>query len=206
MPQPLTALARYADMFPYTLRAFNGTSDFDSKAIDLSAESRITVSMILNWTTFANNDALALEFTTDGTGAGGFQINPNSNAFGDFAFLMGSPTGFYAYDFPRPNAGVPHHYWFNYKRVDPTVSSAVDGVPRSGTPTDTGFDTATNFGNSTLYVMSRAGTSLFGAGGIGNIGIWGTNVTLTAAEIIKLRNGAAPHVARSAGLLAEIVY
>lgn len=106
-------------------RSFNGSSDFISTPIDLSAYSKITVSFWLYKSAFANDDQIVLEYT------------PNFNTAAGFGFNSNSSSGFFSI-----------------------------------------------FANSTLYTMSREGTSLFCEGKMDDLRIY--NRILSAQEIHDL--------------------
>ncbi len=65
----------------------------------------------------------------------------------------------------------------------------VDGAPVAYTKLSSGTG-AGNFANSTLYFMSRAGSSLFGAGSLDEVAIY--NRALSAAEIAAHFKAATP--------------
>ncbi len=76
--------------------------------------------------------------------------------------------------FQRPSAGVWHHYAIV---IDTTAASGseitpyVDGVPVSYQQEGAAGGQG-NFANSTLYLMSRAGSSLFGTGTLDQLAIY----------------------------------
>lgn len=190
-------------------RSFNGSSDAITIALNLSAFSKITIAFWLNWTTFANNDKLVMEHSTNyASNAGGFIINPNSgNPSGVFYSAVASGSGGHLElaSFTRPSAGVWHSYVFH---IDANaVGSAalpktyVDGV--SQTLSNTGSVTypgGVTFGNYNLYIMSRAASSLFGAGAMAEFAIWG-GVFLDDAEAVALSKGYRPAMIRPGSLV-----
>ena len=160
---------------PNTAISFNGTSDFGQIPMNLSGSATITVEFWLKWTTYANNDALAMEYTSNfNTHAGGFIVDPNS-ATGQFAVSLGSGASRNTALFPRPSAGVWHDYAFVLDTTQPgatEITPYVDGQAVSytkGGATGTG---AGNFANSSLYLMSRGGTTLFGWGALDELAIY----------------------------------
>lgn len=187
-------------------RSFNGSSDFVSTAINLSAFNKISIGFWLNWTTFANDDKLALEFSTNyGANSGGFIIDPDSNgpSAGTFYIGFNGNGGLSVAHFTRPSAGVWHPYLF---QIDGTQSNNanltfpfiyVDGASQT-VIADINSATAHNMGNYTLYSMSRAGTTLFGAGSMADLAIWG--VLLTAGEALALARGIRPGAIRPSSL------
>ena len=68
---------------PGTAVGFNGTSDSGAIPLNLSGTSQVTVEFWLKWNQYANNDALAMEFTPNfNENAGGFLVDPNSAEYG----------------------------------------------------------------------------------------------------------------------------
>lgn len=157
-----------------------GTGSRGSIPLDLSKYSAITIAFWMNWDSYANNDAVAIEFTNGfNTGASGFYIDPNSSgAAGRFevaGFNTGS-AGANGGSFPRPSAGEWHRYCISINRVGSGASTLcfkayVDGVLQSTTQHLGGTLTG-NFANSTLHLLSRNGVGLFGAGSLQDITIY----------------------------------
>jgi PKD repeat protein len=173
---------------PNTAASFDGSNDSASAALNLSGTNRLTIEFWLNWTTFANDDKLAFEFTPNFNNTnGGFLINPNSSTSGGkFEVALGrNGTRNNAY-FTRPSAGAWHHYAIVLNTS--TILSAqvitvyVDGKAVSVTKGSSGI-LAGNFANSTLNFMSRAGSSLFGKGSLDEVSIY--EEALTATQIAQ---------------------
>ncbi len=81
--------------------------------------------------------------------------------------------------FARPCAGAWHHYAFvldTQRRGRDQITPYVDGQPVPYTKLNSGTG-AGNFANSTLYLMSRAGNSLFGAGDLDEVAIYNRALT-----------------------------
>ncbi|HSS42857.1 MAG TPA: N,N-dimethylformamidase beta subunit family domain-containing protein [Solirubrobacterales bacterium] len=153
---------------------FDGLDDFAQAAVDLSADSKITIEFWMRWNAFADNDALAMELTPNFNGnEGGVLIDPNAEQ-GNFGVGIGTPdTRNNAY-FARPSAGVWHHYAFVLDTTAPVsqqVTPYVDGQPVTYEKGASGAGTG-NFANSNLYFMSRAGANLFGGGGLDEVAIY----------------------------------
>ncbi len=172
---------------PHTSIGFNGVSDYGSVPLDLSGTNKLTIEFWLKWNAYANNDALAMEFTPNfNENSGGFLVDPNAPEFGGtFGIAIGSAANRNSIFIQRPSAGVWHHYAVV---IDTTAAGAnvitpyVDGAPVSaqqeGTATGQGA-----FANSTLYLMSRAGSALFGAGQLDQLAIY--NTPLSAGTIFQ---------------------
>jgi PKD repeat protein len=188
------ALAGGADSNPSA--SFDGTNDAATAPLNLSATNKLTVEFWLKWSSFANNDDLAFEFTPNSANTnGGFFIDPNASellALNRFGVGIGRSTSRNTAYFTRPSANVWHHYAFVF---DSTAAASqqvipyVDGQPVSYTKLNSGTG-AGNFANSTLYFMSRAATSLFGKGNLDEVAIY--NRALTAAEIAAHFKAATP--------------
>ncbi len=75
MASPLT-------LDPNTAASFDGSNDSPSASLNLSGTQRLTVEFWLNWTTFANDDKLAFEFTANSSNTnGGFLDQPQLQHF-----------------------------------------------------------------------------------------------------------------------------
>jgi PKD repeat protein len=173
-----------------TAIGFNGTSDSGAIPLNLSGTSQLTVEFWLKWSSYADNDSLAMEFTPNfNENSGGFLVDPNASQFGGtFGVAIGTSGTRNAIYFPRPSAGVWHHYAFVLNSAAPASSEItpyVDGVPVSDQ--QEGAETAQGpFANSTLYLMSRDGSSLFGAGALQYLAIY--DQPLSAATIFQHYN------------------
>jgi hypothetical protein len=168
-----------------TAASFNGqNSNYATAPINLSAANQVTVEFWLKWNSYANNDALAMEFTPNyNSNAGGFIVDPNAAA-GNFSVGIGK-TGVTrnAVSFTRPSAGAWHYYAFVLNSAAPAASQItayVDGKPVTTTQSSSGTG-AGAFANSTLYMMSRGGTTLFGTGTLQEVTIY--NQALGASTI-----------------------
>ena len=156
-------------------------------AVNLSASSQVTVEFWLKWNAYANDDRLAMELTPNfNNNGGGFLIDPNASApAGSFGVAIGRNASRNNAYFARPDAGAWHHYAFVLDSAAPAAQQVipyVDGqaVPFTKTASGTG---AGNFAKSTLYFMSRAASSLFGAGTLDEVAIY--DRALGAEEIAQ---------------------
>jgi hypothetical protein len=165
-----------------TARQFNGTNQYlqSASAVNLSGTQVLTISFFLYWDTFSNNDDFGIELTGNcGSNVGGFAINPNE-ASGVFEFAVcGNVPGvnYLACTIARPSAAAWHHYMLQWSATGVNTCQAyVDG---SSVTTTKALDNiaATNFANSTLNVFSRNAASLFGAGRISELAIWGSTLS-----------------------------
>jgi hypothetical protein len=153
-------------------------------SLDLSGTNTITVEFWLNWTAYGADDKLALEFGTPNfqTSPFGFLIDPNSSyTTGRFELSIRGSVGQSTWSIARPSAGVWHHYAIVLTLGSPdTCTAYVDGAAATLTTT-TLSSNAQNFASNTLSLMSRAATSLFGAGTMDELAIY--KRALTAAEV-----------------------
>jgi PKD repeat protein len=170
---------------PSTAVRFDGSDDFGSAPINLSGTSKATVELWLNWDAYDNEDDLALELTENfNQNDGGFIVDPNAGQ-GGFGVGIGRAESRNNVFFARPSAGVWHHYAFVLDTTAPAaqqIAPYVDGQPVTYTKTASGTG-AGAFAKSTLYMMSRAGQSLFGRGALDEVAIY--NRALTPAEIAE---------------------
>jgi Concanavalin A-like lectin/glucanases superfamily/PKD domain len=162
---------------------FDGIEDFAQAPVNLSAASRITIEFWMRWNAFADNDALAMELTPNfNANDGGVLVDPNAEQ-GSFGVGIGNPDTRNNVYFNRPSAGQWHHYALVLDTTAPAaqqITPYVDGQPVSYEKGASGAGTG-NFANSTLYLMSRAGAALFGAGTLDEVAIY--DQALNAAQV-----------------------
>src|SRR6185312_11605712 len=125
----------------------------------------------------------------------GFIVDPNAPEYGGtFGVGIGDGTSRNSVFFPRPSAGVWHHYTFVLNSAAPAESEItpyVDGQPVTykKESSNTG---AGSFANSTLYLMSRAGKQLFGAGSLDELAVYGGQLSQSTIEEQVNSNGPEP--------------
>lgn len=143
---------------------FDGVNDYASAALDLSAYSTVSVAFWLWWDSYGTGDDLALEHTANANYVNAFQIDPD-DPYNVFVIgQTGTSVGYRHGQITRPSAAAWHHYRFVLRRDGNLPKCTVDGVVQTvGNRFSYGTVSGT-FTNSTLYVMSRAGASLFGDG------------------------------------------
>ena len=168
-----------------TALGFNGSSDFGAIPLNLSSTSELTVEFWLKWNAYANNDSLAMELTPNfNEHPGGFLVDPDAPEFGGtFGVGIGVGAGRNSIYFARPSAGVWHHYVLVLNPTAPAASEItpyVDGQPVAFQQGASGSGEGA-FANSTLYLASRAGSALFGAGTLDELAIY--NTPLSAATV-----------------------
>ena len=170
--------------------SFDGSNDYVSAPVNLSGTNIASLSFWMKWNAYANDDDLAFEYTTNFTGVNAFIIDPNDSTPSRFSIIMSATGGYYNGGYiTRPSAGVWHHYGVILNRTTGTANGVtiyVDGVAQSMTQTYSSDFSSSNFDNSSLYFMSRGGSSLFGAGSLDDVRIY--NRALSATEITQLYN------------------
>ena len=170
---------------PNTALGFDGIDDSGSVPLNLSSTSKATIEFWLNWSSFDEDDDLAMEMTANfNQNSGGFVVDPDAGQ-GGFGVGIGLADSRNNVFFPRPSAGTWHHYALVFDTTAPAaqqIKPYVDGQPVSFTKTAEGTG-AGNFANSTLYLMSRAGAALYGQGGLDELAVY--NRALSGAEIAE---------------------
>src|SRR5438034_359618 len=148
--------------------SYNGSTDGSFAAINLSATNIATLSFWMKWTSNANDDHLAFEYTPNyNSNAGGFIADWNSSGFGGGKFETGMGKGNFTYWtdlFTRPSVGTWHLVHLVFNRSGSTNKTYVDGSLQTLTTATHTASSMGNFSNSSLYFMSRAANSLNAAG------------------------------------------
>jgi hypothetical protein len=171
---------------------FDGVDDYAAVPVVLAGANGVpyqalTVELWLRWDAYADDDRLALELSPNaGATPGTFALNPDDHRG---AFFVSSQNGVDDWNdnrFPRPSAGAWHHYAVTVTRglgapYEDTVRVWVDGVeqPHDGSTNPFNHE----FANDVLYLMSRGGTSLFGAGALDELAVYAR--ALSPAEIAE---------------------
>src|SRR5205814_191257 len=98
-----------------------------------------------------------------------FAIDPNESSTTTYMIVVtsGSGSGNFTCSFTRPSAAAKHRIaWSLDISVNPNTCAVwVDGISQTTTTGGPGITTTIDFfDNNTLYLMSRGGTTLFGAG------------------------------------------
>jgi hypothetical protein len=165
---------------------FNGTSGFISIPLNLSALTAMTLEFWMKVASFPGGDKLVAEFTTNyNVTEGGFIVDPNPGA-GAAQFAMAQASTYKTRNYTNPTINAWHHYVYQFIRgVGVTdLHVYIDGVIADGAVS--GADKTGTFANNTLYLMSRAGASLFLAGDLDEVAIY--SGALSAARILAHYN------------------
>jgi Concanavalin A-like lectin/glucanases superfamily len=198
-PTPRTAMAQ----------SFNGSSQYTRSQyiLTLAPYAKLTISFWLNWTKFDDDDQLAAEYSANyNSNRGSFIFNPNSSLLDGGNFDVGvDTTGSLPVQtvagFTRPAAGVWNHILALFdlsQRGSAQIPAVyVNGVSQSLTYGAT-EGVATNFSNQTLYLMARAGSSLFGAGAMSDFAIFRN--LLSIDQVRALASGTDPRLIATGAL------
>jgi hypothetical protein len=172
---------------PILTPIYNGTSHYGTAAIDLGDVTTLTASFWLYWDAFGSGDDLCLEYTVIADilasgGGNGFYVDPNA-ASSTFRVGVGADNGARVRSFVRPTGAVWHHYVI---LMDRTIDWGIPAIYVDGlSVTLTNVNNTTTPGNfkasSPIYFMSRASTSLYGAGRICDVRLYAGKL-LTQAE------------------------
>lgn len=172
--------------------SFDGTNDSASSDAPINfGTDVITVLAWVKWDTFANDNGLLMELSADSnTNDGTFIINPNASVAADFeGGLQDGVTGsrFRSEYATRPTAGSWKHYAFVLDNSTTTgdVKIFFDGIEQSTTIRLDAKDKTGNFLTDTLYLFSRAGTTLFGGGDIDDLRIYAGELTVSEIEYVR---------------------
>lgn len=156
--------------------SFNGTTQkgTSQNALNLIAFPELTISYWLNWTTNADDDDCAWSTHTNHNNNAGAMRCIHNSADVPGAVLISIREGGLGNDggrsFPRPSAGVWHHYsivlnlgaaWVGCLVV---AAAYVDGVSQTLTLDNDPGDIPPSWNNTVWHVMCDVGTTSFGAG------------------------------------------
>ncbi|MBI2010363.1 MAG: LamG domain-containing protein [Candidatus Chisholmbacteria bacterium] len=178
--------------------SFDGSNDYMNTSSTISFGVKvITLTFWLKWDAFADDNKLAFELSTNyNNNDGSIIVNPdNSSNPSTFNLSIQDSVTTSKYrqeNFTRPSAGEWHHYAavFDNSTVTGDIKLYLDGVEQSSTLATNDKDQSSNIRTDTLYFMSRAGTSLFGAGDLDDVKIY--DYERTAAQIAYDYNRGGP--------------
>lgn len=164
----------------------SGAGGRGSMPLNLTKYGVITFAFWMYWDAFANNDALAFEFTSNGAtrNGGGFAFNPNSSGpgLGKLVFFGNTTNSVdsFATSWARPSAAAWHRYVLVLS-VTGSVELYIDGKiqPKvvESNPAQSG-----NFSDSNLHLLCRNQSSLFASGNLQDLAIY--NGALSEAEVL----------------------
>lgn len=169
---------------------FDGTDDsIATGTINLASTDKVSIAFWLNWNAYASDDDLAMEFSTNFSSVtNGFIVNPNSSTCsGGFEVSLKGNIGFNTGCFARPTAAAWHHFVIILDKAQTTnevLSMYIDGVSQSATSRPNTSNNTGNFGSQPLYIMSRANTTLFGAGKMDDVRIYNRAISATDVGVL----------------------
>jgi len=172
---------------------FDGVNDSATVGTISFNSNIITTTFWFKWLNYANDDDLLVELSTNGNLLQNtFIIDPNSSAptNGVFQFsIFGNGIGnYYGSYINRPTQNVWHNLsiiWDN-STTNGNIICYLNGILQNTTVNRNLKNSSGNFRTDNLYLMSRAGASLFGNGEISNLNIY--NRALTAQEVLQNYN------------------
>ncbi len=188
---------------PAASQWFGGSPAFASVPLALSGFNQLSISVWVWWNAFANDDHLAMEYSALlNSNPGSWYFDPDQS-FSPGVGKLGiglRPTGAAGasvMSFNRPSAKAWHHLLFV---ADLTQTAAaqysafyIDGALQTATGNNAsaGTNPVGAFGNYTLYLMSRAGSSLFATGAMAQLALF-AGTLLGADDAGALADGADP--------------
>ena len=165
----------------------SGAAAVASIPVDLSVSPKVTASFWLYWDAYANDYAMAMEYTADGGANPGFYISPNGGGGSLEISASGTPCNA---QYARPSAATWHHYLVAIDRSQGGASGIklyVDGVLQTALSAG-GTGNAGNFANSSLFLLNRNNTTLYGAGRLQNVTLRGGYIGSGADAVAEYRN------------------
>lgn len=167
--------------------SFNGSSQYITIPLDLSAYNVVTVSGWYAMPAGYTTTALVWEFTANGYNTNGgfaFAVNDPDTSHCSFGTAIDGST-IWADSIVKPSTGAFHHYVCVYNRSAPSLTIYVDGQPVAQSALVHNAGAYGNFANATLNVMVRnAGSGLFAQGSFDGLRLYG--VELSASEVAAL--------------------
>ena len=165
---------------------FNGTSDFCRSSNQVAwGTNAVSVTLWLWWDSFADDDDLAFETGPNiQTTYPGLFLDPNCSWLTPDFLVAVRDAGGYSYRLiNRPSSGAWHHYVITVDRQSAPTSMALylDGSLQTVTTNANATSQTSDIVTSHLYLMSRAGTTFFGAGRMDDFRAY--SGVLSAAEV-----------------------
>lgn len=177
---------------------FDGVNDFGRSTVSISPTTGVT-----NWTfcawvwwdAFANDDDLICELTANINTPfdGAFNINPNSSSPSGVALFTTQDTASGLKYRAESVARWPAAEWVHIAAVFESRANSLqgewaiytNGVVATQTVRTTDKNQATDLRSDVFYLMSRGGTTLFGAGRLDDVGLWGSALDSATINAIK---------------------
>ena len=193
-----------------TAVSFDGINDFGATAssIDLTAYKKIVVEGLFYFNAFGNGDNMAFETGTAYGPAGSFHFDPNASAPSGkiLSYLDGSTGNLNSAAYNRPSAAAWHYVAAVYDMNQSTneISLYIDGILQTETSRPVTLNnTDYKFGNLPMYLMSRAGTSLYTQGKMQHLAIYSD---LGSDRVLAHAQAAGLTAALTSGSLSETTH
>jgi hypothetical protein len=150
----------------------DGSNPVTALAIDLSAENTVIIDAWVYWDTFADDDDLLWEYTLNTNSNNGFMVDPNGGT-GVFA-VVAHTNGYNSAEYTRPSSATWHKItaFYDLSLATNEVDLYIDGVLQTPSSRPNNDNLSTSFDNSSLYLLSRAGTSLSASASIQHLSIY----------------------------------
>lgn len=169
---------------------FNGSSQAGSVALDLSSYNKITLCFWLNVTSYVNANRIGMEYSTNYNSNDAFLVLIDTPA-SEFIPSMHASAGYQEARYTRLPANETHFYSIIFDRTTGTSTGIflyIDGNLQTAIATTTTNLGGGNFGNYSLYIMSRNASSLWGLGELNDLRIYNGYLTQEEIKILyKLR-------------------
>lgn len=173
--------------------SFNGSSDYASSDATINwGVDVITVCAWVKWDSFSNDDAALWELSSNFNNTdGAIWSSPNAGAGGgNWVGTIQDSTG--SFDFreeyaTRPAAATWVHVAIVYDNSTTTgdVKIYFDAVEQSTTISTNDKSSSGNIVTDVLYLFSRAGSSLFGAGDMDDLRIYAGELDAAQLTLVK---------------------
>jgi hypothetical protein len=168
---------------------FDGTNDYASASLDLSAYSAVTVSGWMFIPSGAPDDKIPLEHTANWNTNNAFGWYPRWNNGYWGVVTSGSSGQTRNIGVSRPSVDTWHHYLTQHPRDNSYPTIWIDGVKVTSIPhTVSSGSISGSYSNSTLYLGARAGTSGFCNYRMSQVAVFGS--ILSDADCAKLYTAA----------------
>lgn len=168
--------------------SFDGTNDYASAAIDLSAlgtSAAITVEGAWYVSSWPGATGFLFEYTANWNSNNGTGLATTTSSGGRLEFGVSQGGAFRSrYLTPRPSAAGWHFYSVILDRGsggNTLLSLRVDGIEQTTTSLANATVSAA-FANSSLYLMSRAGSSAFLAGRCAGVAVYSGRLSNTRRD------------------------
>jgi hypothetical protein len=166
-----------------TAVSFDGINDYGATAasLNLTAYNKVMVEALWYTDAYNTTDRVTWEFSTTSISRNDAFVYMQDQATGTANVLLRGNTNYNYAFYTRPVAATWHHIVAEYNKGAATeeVNLYVDGALKAVYARMATSDNTNNFGNYVLYLMSRAGTSLFSSGKMQHLALYSDLSTTT---------------------------